>query len=72
MCKITPIIFEENGTFAGYAAELPGAVGQGNTPGEVLDEIRSAVVELVEEYARRGAAVPWRKFVVAEPIEVPV
>jgi len=70
MHQITPIIYEINGEFAGYVAELPGATGQGRTIDDVLDELRLAVAELVDEYQSRNLPVPWRKIVISEPLSI--
>ena len=70
MYRINPIIYEIDGEYAGYAAELPGATGQGRTIDEVVREIHEAVIGLIEEYKNRDVDIPWRKTVPHEPLVI--
>jgi len=72
MREITPVIYSVDSGYAGFAAELPGATGQGETIEETIDEIREAVEELVDEYKIRNVPIPWRIVVQTEPMQVAV
>ncbi|RKZ27875.1 hypothetical protein DRQ29_02795 [bacterium] len=54
---MTPVIYSVDSGYAGFAAELPGATGQGKT----IEEIREAVEELVDEYRMRKVTILWSK-----------
>ena len=60
MHDINPIIYKYDDCYAGYAAELPGATGQGSTIEETVEEIIEAVKELCIEYERMNLPVPWK------------
>jgi len=72
MRKVTPIIYSVGEDYAGFAAELPGATGQGRTIEEAIEEICEAVEELVIEYKIRNVPVPWKVVVRTEPVTVSV
>jgi predicted RNase H-like HicB family nuclease len=54
----------EAGGFSVHALTLPGAVSQGETGQEALDNIREAIEGLVLEYRETGTAIPWQHVVV--------
>ncbi|MBN2542669.1 type II toxin-antitoxin system HicB family antitoxin [bacterium] len=58
MRNITPIVYSVEKGFVGFAAELPGATGQGKTIEETVTEIKIAVEELIEEYQSRKVENP--------------
>ena len=72
MREITPVIYAVDNGYAGFAAELPGATGQGKTIEETIEEIREAIEELVVEYRMRNVPVPWRMVVRTEPVQIAV
>ncbi|MCD6380341.1 type II toxin-antitoxin system HicB family antitoxin [bacterium] len=72
MHAINPIIYKVDDGFAGFAAELPGATGQGKTIDETIAEILSAIEELAAEYRRRNILVPWKVMAPVKPVEVTV
>ena len=72
MHAINPIIYKVDDGFAGFAAELPGATGQGKTIDGTIAEILSAIEELVAEYRRRNVPVPWKITAPVKPVEVAV
>ena len=53
MHVINPIIYRVDGGFAGFAAELPGATGQGKTVQEVIEEI------LIADSHASGENIPY-------------
>lgn len=54
------IVREEYG-FSAHLGQLPGAISQGETLTEAIDNIREAVRELVFEYRSMGVEIPWSK-----------
>jgi len=72
MHAINPIIYKLDDGYAGFAAELPGATGQGNTVEETVEEILTAIEELVSEYRSRNLPVPWKSIAPVAPVEVAV
>lgn len=72
MHAINPIIYKVDDGFAGFAAELPGATGQGETIDETIAEIISAIEELATEYKRRNILVPWKVMAPVKPVEIAV
>ena len=72
MRAINPIIYRVNDGFAGFAAELPGATGQGKTVEETIEEILIAIEELVAEYRMRNVPVPWKIIASVKPVKVEV
>jgi predicted RNase H-like HicB family nuclease len=51
---------EGEGGFSVHALTLPGAISQGETEQEALDNIKEAILGLIEEHFARGNAIPWR------------
>ncbi len=72
MRAINPIIYKVDDGFAGFAAELPGATGQGKTVEETVEEILIAIKELAAEYRIRNVPVPWKVMTPVKPVKVVV
>jgi predicted RNase H-like HicB family nuclease len=50
---------EDEGGFSVYAATLPGAVSQGDTAEEALDNIAEAIQGVILAYRDGGRPIPW-------------
>ena len=72
MHSINPIIYEVVDGYAGYAAELPAATGQGKTVEDTVSDILCAIEELVEEYEMRKVPVPWEITTSVKPVVIEV
>lgn len=57
---------EDEGGFSVHALTLPGAVSQGETEQEALDNIREAIEAAIEEYKARGVPIPWESVEIDE------
>ena len=51
---------EAEGGFSIHALTLPGAISQGETEQESLDNITEAILGIIEEHIARGNPIPWR------------
>jgi predicted RNase H-like HicB family nuclease len=72
MHEINPIIYKTSDGYAGFAAELPGATGQGSTIDETIEEILDAIEDLVSEYTSRNVPVPWQVLAPTKTLKVAV
>jgi antitoxin HicB len=50
---------DPEGGYTSYTPSLPGAVSQGQTPEEAMENLREAIVGCIESYREAGKAVPW-------------
>ncbi|MBX9789794.1 MAG: type II toxin-antitoxin system HicB family antitoxin [Pirellulales bacterium] len=50
---------EEDGGYAAYALNLPGAVSQGDSEAEALANIREACSGVIKAYLERDGKIPW-------------
>lgn len=53
------LIPEEGGRYSVVAANLPGAVSQGDTEEEALANIAEALEGVIETYQEAGESIPW-------------
>ena len=70
--EFTAIYQQDGEWYVGWAEELPGAVGQGRTLDEARDDLRNAIVLLLEvnrEIAEKGRA---GRPCVREPLRIAV
>jgi len=51
----------EEGGFTIVAASLPGAISEGESVGEAMENFKEAFRGLLEMYAEAGEAVPWEE-----------
>lgn len=59
-----PVIYlrsQDEGGFVAFSFEYPGAIGQGETEDEALQDINSAIELLKEEKSNPSCDVPWPK-----------
>ncbi|MCK6438685.1 MAG: hypothetical protein L6Q71_00605 [Planctomycetes bacterium] len=55
-----PVVLEhKKAVYWATTPALPGAVGQGGSERKALEDLHSAVVDLIESYARDGEQAPW-------------
>jgi len=50
---------DENGIYPVYVPRLPGAVSQGSTEQEALENITEAVIALIATYQAENMEIPW-------------
>jgi antitoxin HicB len=65
---IEPLSLEEGGGFVAVAPDLPGCMGDGETPEEALRNIQDAIAEWIDEAQALSRPVPppSRRFAAAE------
>ncbi len=51
---------ESEGGYSVYVPDLPGAVTEGETESEALENIKDALQALIDSYRDAGQEVPWR------------
>jgi predicted RNase H-like HicB family nuclease len=54
------LIPEKDGSFSAIVLNLPGTGSCGATREEALQNVREAVLGVVESYAAHGEEIPWR------------
>lgn len=66
ICADITIVVKESiaGGFYGYCKEIEGAVGQGETEGDVVLSVKNGIAALME--ARRLDEMDWVKFLIKE------
>jgi predicted RNase H-like HicB family nuclease len=52
---------EPEGGFSAFTMDLPGAISQGDTIPEAMQNIVEAIEGLIADYRERGAAIPWKE-----------
>jgi predicted RNase H-like HicB family nuclease len=57
----------EDGGYTVTVPRLPGAISEGETESEALDNIREALKGLLAAYKASGEPIPWRQPEVATP-----
>jgi predicted RNase H-like HicB family nuclease len=62
------LIPEEDGTFSVVVLNLPGAGSCGRTKEEAIENVREAVLGVIESYSAHGEEIPWKN---AEPEDIP-
>ena len=58
-CRVN--VYEEEGGYCAYAADLPGVVSEGDTKKEAIERIRDAYRGVIFTYLESEVKVPWRK-----------
>ena len=53
-------LIKENEGYSSYAANLPGAFGEGDTKEEAINSVKTACRLLVDSYLDDGRPIPWR------------
>jgi predicted RNase H-like HicB family nuclease len=54
------LIREEDGSFSAVVLNLPGAGSCGATYEEALENVREAILGVIESYTEAGEEIPWR------------
>ncbi|HUG91146.1 MAG TPA: type II toxin-antitoxin system HicB family antitoxin [Planctomycetaceae bacterium] len=57
-CKVC-LFRDDDGGYTVQAARLPGAISEGETAEEALDNIRDALASLLRSYIEAGEPIPW-------------
>lgn len=52
---------QDEGGFVAFSLEYPGAVGQGETEDDAIQDIKSAIELLTEEESNPSRDIPWPK-----------
>ncbi|MCD4823965.1 MAG: type II toxin-antitoxin system HicB family antitoxin [Phycisphaerae bacterium] len=50
---------DEDGEFFSYSPSLPGAVSQGDTADEALENLTDALAGCITSYLDSGESIPW-------------
>jgi len=58
ICEVR-IVEEQDGGYAAYAPQLPGAHSQGESDEEATQNIREAIGALIESYLDSKEEIPW-------------
>ena len=62
------LIPEEDGSFSAIVVNLPGAGSCGDTEEEALENVREAILGVIESYIASGEEIPWKD---AESEDIP-
>jgi predicted RNase H-like HicB family nuclease len=54
------LIREEDGSFSAIVLNLPGAGSCGETEQEALENVREAILGVIESYLASGEEIPWK------------
>lgn len=58
--RLELLMTEEDGAVLIEAAQLPGAISQGATPEDAIENIREALSGLIREYRASKQEIPWQ------------
>ena len=54
------LIREEDGSFSAVVLNLPGAGSCGETSEQAMENVREAVLGVIDSYLEAGEEIPWR------------
>lgn len=55
---VAPLSEDDGGGFGARVPDLPGCVGDGDTPEQALRDASKAIVEWIDEYSKMGRDIP--------------
>jgi predicted RNase H-like HicB family nuclease len=62
------LIPEDDGTFSAIVLNLPGTGSCGRTREEAIENVREAILGVIESHTAHGESIPWKD---PDPAEIP-